>query len=161
MTLVEDGRLAFIATCDLVGVTRGRAVKARELASRARGTPRIANRLLRRVRDYAQVRARGRVDLEATRRALELLNVDHMGLDALDRRLLEALVVRFGGGPVGLDSLATSLQEEPETIEDVYEPFLLQIGYLSRTPRGRVITPLGRHHIGAEVADGPGQQALF
>jgi Holliday junction DNA helicase RuvB len=122
---------------------------ADEIARRARGTPRVANRILRRVRDVAQVRHAGAVTLEVAREALELLQVDGAGLEATDRELLAAIAHKFEGGPVGLSTLAVSLGEEPDTIEDVYEPYLLQLGFLQRTPRGRVITALGREHIGA------------
>ncbi len=128
---------------------------ADEIARRSRGTPRVANRILRRIRDVAEVRHAGAVTLDVTREALELLEVDHAGLERTDRDLLEAVVHKFGGGPVGLSTLAVSLGEEPDTIEDVYEPYLLQLGFLQRTPRGRVITELGREHLGAPVpADG-------
>ncbi len=127
---------------------------ADEIARRARGTPRVANRILRRVRDVAEVRHSGAVTLEVAREALELLQVDGMGLEATDRELLGAIVHKFEGGPVGLSTLAVSLGEEPDTIEDVYEPYLLQLGFLQRTPRGRVITALGREHIGAHEASG-------
>ena len=126
---------------------------AEEIARRARGTPRIANRILRRVRDVAEVRHAGVVTTEVAREALELLEVDEQGLERIDRELLEAVAVKFGGGPVGLSTLAVALGEEPDTIEDVYEPFLLQLGYLQRTPRGRVITELGRNHVGAAGDD--------
>ena len=119
-----------------------------EIARRARGTPRIANRLLRRVRDYAQVKADGRATVDVTRRALSMLEVDEIGLEPLDRRLLDTLIVKFRGGPVGLDTLATSVSEEPETIEDVHEPYLIQIGFLARTARGRVATELAYRHLG-------------
>jgi Holliday junction DNA helicase RuvB len=119
-----------------------------EIARRARGTPRIANRLLRRVRDYAQVRGDGRATVDTTRLALEMLDVDEIGLEPLDRQLLHTVIVKFKGGPVGLDTLATSLSEEPETIEDVHEPYLIQIGFLARTARGRVATELAYRHIG-------------
>jgi len=121
---------------------------AAELAARSRGTPRVANRLLRRVRDYAQVRADGRATLEVTRAALKMLDVDELGLEPLDRRLLETMITKFGGGPVGLDTIATSLSEERETIEDVHEPYLIQIGFLARTSRGRVATDLAYRHLG-------------
>jgi holliday junction DNA helicase RuvB len=135
---------------------------ARELARRSRGTPRIANRLLRRVRDYADVRADGSATLDVTLRALEMLEVDELGLEPLDRRLLEVVVVNFKGGPVGLDTIATSLAEEPETIEDVHEPFLIQSGLLARTSRGRVATELAYRHLGlAPPPRGPEQQPLF
>ncbi|MGI9952666.1 Holliday junction branch migration DNA helicase RuvB [Moorellaceae bacterium AZ2] len=119
-----------------------------EIARRSRGTPRIANRLLKRVRDYAQVKAAGVITLQVAREALQLLEVDEQGLDTLDRRLLETIIEKFGGGPVGLDTLAASLSEDPETLEDVYEPYLLQKGYLQRTPRGRVATELAYRHLG-------------
>ena len=122
---------------------------AEEIARRARGTPRIANRILRRVRDVAEVRHAGVVTTEVAREALELLEVDEQGLERIDRELLDAVAVKFGGGPVGLSTLAVALGEEPDTIEDVYEPYLLQLGFLQRTPRGRVITELGRDHVGA------------
>jgi holliday junction DNA helicase RuvB len=126
---------------------------ADEIARRARGTPRVANRILRRVRDVAEVRHAGVVTLEVAREALELLEVDEVGLERTDRDLLSAIVHKFAGGPVGLSTLAVSLGEERDTIEDVYEPYLLQLGFLQRTPRGRVITALGREHIGS--TDGP------
>jgi holliday junction DNA helicase RuvB len=122
---------------------------ADEIARRARGTPRVANRILRRIRDVAQVRHAGAVTLDIAREALELLEVDEAGLERTDRDLLAAVVHKFGGGPVGLSTLAVSLGEEPDTIEDVYEPYLLQLGFLQRTPRGRTITALGREHLGA------------
>ncbi|MCG0277507.1 MAG: Holliday junction branch migration DNA helicase RuvB [Thermanaeromonas sp.] len=121
-----------------------------EIARRARGTPRVANRLLRRVRDYAQVKAKGIVTLDVAKEALELLEVDEAGLDTLDRRLLLTIIERFGGGPVGLDALAAALSEDPGTLEDVYEPYLLQMGYLRRTPRGRLATELAYRHLGKE-----------
>jgi len=128
---------------------------ADEVARRARGTPRVANRILRRIRDVAEVRHAGIVSIEVAREALELLEVDGAGLERVDRELLSAISDKFGGGPVGLSTLAVSLGEEPDTIEDVYEPYLLQLGFLQRTPRGRIITKLGRDHIGAvRVADG-------
>jgi holliday junction DNA helicase RuvB len=124
---------------------------AAEIASRSRGTPRIANRLLRRVRDYAEVEADGTVDRGVARAALEVFDVDELGLDRLDRRVLEALVDRFGGGPVGLTTLATAVAEEPDTIEDAVEPFLLRCGLLQRTPRGRVATTGAYAHLGRPV----------
>ncbi len=119
------------------------------VASRSRGTPRIANRILRRVRDVAEVRHAGEVTTAVAEEALALLEVDNAGLERFDRELLRCVVERFGGGPVGLSTLAVALGEEPDTIEDVYEPFLLQLGFLQRTPRGRVVTDLGRAHLGA------------
>ncbi|AEP01837.1 MAG: Holliday junction branch migration DNA helicase RuvB [Heyndrickxia faecalis] len=126
---------------------------AAEIARRSRGTPRIANRLLRRVRDFAQVKGDGKVTLEIANYALELLQVDKRGLDHIDHKLLKAIIERFRGGPVGLDTIAASIGEERETIEDVYEPYLLQIGFLQRTPRGRVATPLCYAHFHMEVPE--------
>jgi Holliday junction DNA helicase RuvB len=126
---------------------------AAEIAGRARGTPRIANRILRRVRDVAEVRHEGRVTLPIAREALELMEVDENGLERSDRALLRAIVEKFDGGPVGLSTLAVALGEEPDTIEDVYEPYLLQLGYIQRTPRGRIVTKLGRAHVGSAPAD--------
>jgi len=122
---------------------------ADEIARRSRGTPRVANRILRRVRDVAEVRHQGAVTPAIASEALELHEVDRRGLERVDRELLEAIVRRFDGGPVGLSTLAVALGEEPDTIEDVYEPYLLQLGFIQRTPRGRVVTKLGRAHIGA------------
>ena len=122
---------------------------ADEIARRSRGTPRIANRILRRVRDVAEVRHEGAITTGVAREALELFEVDERGLERTDRELLRAIVDRFSGGPVGLSTLAVALGEEPDTIEDVYEPYLLQLGFLQRTPRGRVVTALGREHLGA------------
>lgn len=121
---------------------------AKELAKRARGTPRIANRLLRRTRDYAQVKGDGRVDLEAANQSLKLLKIDQAGLDQLDRALLEAIVLTFNGGPVGLDTLAAALSEEKDTITDMVEPYLLQEGFISRTPQGRIATERAYVHLG-------------
>ena len=120
---------------------------AREIASRSRGTPRIANRLLRRVRDFAQVCHDGVITSEAADHALGKLEVDHLGLDAIDRRMLTAIVKNYGGGPVGLETLAATIGEEAVTLEDVYEPYLLQIGFLTRTPRGRCVTQLAYEHL--------------
>ncbi len=125
---------------------------AEEIACRSRGTPRIANRILRRVRDVAQVRHEGSITNEIAREALHLLEIDEQGLDREARELLRSIAVKFDGGPVGLSTLAASLGEEQETIEDVYEPYLLQLGFIQRTPRGRTITKLGRAHIGAAPA---------
>ena len=119
-----------------------------ELARRSRGTPRIANRLLRRVRDYADVKGDGRITLDIANRALAMLDVDPKGFDVMDRKLLEALIHRFDGGPVGLDNIAASIGEEPGTIEDVIEPYLIQQGYLQRTPRGRIATAAAWRHLG-------------
>jgi len=150
-------RLEFYAVADLarivarsagiLGVTMD-VGGAAELASRARGTPRIANRLLRRVRDYAEVKGDGRIDAATARAAMDLLAVDPQGFDVLDRKLLRAVVERFDGGPVGIDSLAAALGEDAGTIEDVIEPFLIQQGYLHRTARGRMATRLAYQHLG-------------
>jgi Holliday junction DNA helicase RuvB len=126
---------------------------AEEIACRARGTPRIANRILRRVRDVAQVRHQGSITNEIAREALQLLEIDEQGLDREARELLRSIAEKFDGGPVGLSTLAASLGEEQETIEDVYEPYLLQLGFIQRTPRGRTITKLGRAHIGTAVVE--------
>jgi holliday junction DNA helicase RuvB len=128
---------------------------ADEIARRSRGTPRIANRILKRVRDVAQVRHDGVITNAVAAEALELLEVDRIGLERIDRELLSAILVKFEGGPVGLSTLAVALGEERDTIEDVYEPYLLQLGFLQRTPRGRVITALGREHVGASVDAAP------
>lgn len=114
---------------------------AEEIARRSRGTPRIANRLLRRVRDYAQVRAAGTIDVEVAQRALDLLEVDRFGLDEIDQKIMLTVLEKYGGGPVGVNTMAASIDEEPDTIEEVYEPYLMQLGFLDRTPRGRVATP--------------------
>ena len=127
---------------------------AAEIASRSRGTPRIANRFLKRVRDFAQVRYDGVITEEVARFALDLLDIDKVGLDQTDRKMLLTMIEKFGGGPVGLDTLAASINEESETIEDVYEPYLLQLGYIQRTPRGRVVTRLGYAHFGMTPPEG-------
>ncbi|MDD3352980.1 Holliday junction branch migration DNA helicase RuvB [Zoogloea sp.] len=126
-----------------------------EIARRARGTPRIANRLLRRVRDYAEVRANGRITAEVADAALVMLDVDHLGLDLMDRKLLSAMLEKFGGGPVGLDNLAAAIGESSDTIEDVLEPYLIQQGYLQRTPRGRMATASIWQHFGLKAPGGP------
>jgi holliday junction DNA helicase RuvB len=124
-----------------------------EVAARSRGTPRVANRILRRVRDVAEVRHDGVVTTEVAREALALLEIDERGLEETDRELLAAIVEKFGGGPVGLSTLAVALGEAPDTIEDVYEPYLLQLGFLQRTPRGRIVTEHGRDHLGVVATD--------
>ncbi|NLW07205.1 MAG: Holliday junction branch migration DNA helicase RuvB [Clostridia bacterium] len=131
---------------------------AREIAARARGTPRVANRLLKRVRDFAEIRAAGVITGEVARDALELLQVDAAGLDSSDRRLLLTLIQKFNGGPTGLDTLAAAISEEPDTIEDVYEPFLIQQGFIKRTPRGRVATSRAYEHLNLDIAR---QERLF
>ena len=130
---------------------------AYEIASRSRGTPRIANRLLRRVRDYAQVMADGVITKDVANRALKGLEVDELGLDALDRRMLRSIIEYYNGGPVGLETLAATINEDSVTIEDVYEPYLLQKGFLTRTPRGRCVTRKAYEHLGIEYI---GQQQI-
>ena len=130
---------------------------ADQIAARSRGTPRVANRILRRVRDVAEVRHEGVITTAIASEALELLEVDSHGLERTDRELMRAIVERFDGGPVGLSTLAVALGEEPDTVEDVYEPYLLQLGFLQRTPRGRIVTKLGRAHVGAAMKE----EALF
>jgi Holliday junction DNA helicase RuvB len=149
-------RLDFYAEDELTEIVRRSArileipvgdAAAREIARRGRGTPRIVNRLLKRVRDHAQVHGTGEVDLTAVREAMTALDVDDEGLDSSDRRVLVAIVTKFGGGPVGVNAVAAVLAEEVETIEDVIEPFLLRLGFLDRTPQGRVVTDAGREHL--------------
>ncbi len=154
LDLYSPSELAAIVrrSARILGVDIGEAAGVL-ISARSRGTPRVANRILRRVRDVAEVRHEGVVTTEIAEEALALLEVDGVGLERFDRELLRALVEKFGGGPVGLSTLAVALGEEPETIEDVYEPFLLQLGFLQRTPRGRVVTELGREHLGAESRD--------
>jgi Holliday junction DNA helicase RuvB len=165
------GHLDFYATDDLVTILTRNAellgIEAdadgiRQIASRSRGTPRIANRLLRRVRDWAQVHGAGIVDEEASRSALELFDVDTLGLDRLDRAVLEALCTRFGGGPVGLSTLAVAVGEEPDTVETVAEPYLVREGFMVRTPRGRAASPTAWQHLGLtppQQPAGPGGAA--
>jgi Holliday junction DNA helicase RuvB len=150
LDLYDPGDLAAIVrrSARILGVEIGDDA-AELVAARSRGTPRIANRILRRVRDVAEVRHQGAVTTLVAEEALALLEVDGAGLERFDRALLRCVVERFGGGPVGLSTLAVALGEEAETIEDVYEPYLLQLGFLQRTPRGRVVTDLGRAHLGA------------
>jgi holliday junction DNA helicase RuvB len=126
---------------------------ARSIAARSRGTPRVGNRLLRRVRDFADARGSGTADEATALRALEVFEVDHAGLDSVDRAILESIIHKFGGGPVGLSTLAVAVSEEPQTVEDAYEPFLLQMGFLQRTPKGRVATSLAFRHLGLEVPE--------
>jgi Holliday junction DNA helicase RuvB len=155
-------RLEFYTPIDLEEIVR-RSAKilgvpidepaAAEIARRARGTPRIANRLLRRVRDYAQVRASGTITLEVAHAGLKLLEVDEHGFDDVDRKLLRTIIDKFGGGPVGLGTIAAAISEEKDAIEDIYEPFLIQIGFLDRTPRGRVATPLAYGYFGLTAPD--------
>ena len=132
-----------------------------EIARRARGTPRVANRLLKRVRDYAQVRADGTITSQVAHDALDLLQVDELGLDEIDRRVLDAIIHKFDGGPVGLETIAASISEESDTIMDVVEPYLLQLGFLDRTPRGRVATRRAYEHLGTAFPDRPEQARLL
>jgi len=150
-------RLEFYAPADLAEIVRRSAkilgvpiddAAAVEISQRSRGTPRIANRLLKRVRDYAQVRASGHITLEVAHAGLKMLEVDEHGFDEVDRRLLRTIIDKFGGGPVGLNTIAAAISEEKDAIEDIYEPFLIQIGFLDRTPRGRVATPRAYGYFG-------------
>jgi Holliday junction DNA helicase RuvB len=156
----SDDELAIIVnrSAEILNVAIDRE-GAHEIASRARGTPRIANRLLRRCRDYAQVRGTGNIDYATAQAALEMLEVDKHGFDQMDRRLLLAIMEKYQGGPVGLNTLAAALAEEVDAIEDIYEPFLIQIGFLDRTPRGRVATQLAYDHFG--IVPPRKQQPLF
>ena len=133
---------------------------AEEIAKRSRGTPRVANRLLRRVRDFAQVQGSGRIDRSIADKALKLLEVDERGLDRMDRKILTTLLDKFNGGPVGLDTLAVAVNEEKDTLEDVYEPYLIQLGFLDRTPRGRRATPLAASHMGKQAIQFPQERLL-
>lgn len=156
-------RLDFYKTADLVEIVRRSAhilavdivsEAAAEIAARSRGTPRIVNRLLRRVRDYAQVRADGRITLEVARAGLAMLEVDEQGLDEVDRRLLLAIMQKFSGGPVGLNSLSAALGEEADALEDIHEPYLIQVGFLERTPRGRIATPRAYEYFRQQMPGG-------
>ncbi|MEE8348044.1 MAG: Holliday junction branch migration DNA helicase RuvB [Acidobacteriota bacterium] len=131
-----------------------------EIARRSRGTPRIANRLLRRVRDFAQVRAEGRIDYQVACDGLDLANVDRFGFDEIDRKLLLTIIEKFGGGPVGVNTISAAISEEKDAIEDIYEPYLIQIGFLNRTPRGRIVTPRAYDHFGVQPPSTP-QKGLF
>jgi Holliday junction DNA helicase RuvB len=158
-------RLEFYTPADLEEIVRRsarilevpmEAGAAAEIARRSRGTPRIANRLLRRVRDYAQVRADGTIAVDVAHAALKLLEVDEYGFDEVDRKLLRTIIEKFGGGPVGVNSIAAAISEERDTIEDIYEPFLIQAGFLDRTPRGRMATPRAYGYFGLDV---PGRES--
>ena len=160
-------RLDFYEAADLEEIVRRSArimaveieeEPSREIARRSRGTPRIANRLLRRVRDYAQVRASGRITQDVALKALALLEVDEHGFDEVDRRLLRTIIDKFGGGPVGVNTIAAAISEERDAIEDIYEPYLIQIGFLDRTPRGRVATPRAYEYFGLKS---PGRERLW
>src|SRR5205085_3498473 len=145
----DELRVIVERSADILGVEIDRP-GALEIASRSRGTPRIANRLLRRVRDYAQVRGKGTIDLPTAQAALQMLEVDRHGFDEVDRKLLLTIIEKYQGGPVGLNTLAAALAEEADAIEEMYEPFLIQIGFLDRTPRGRVATHLAYEHFGLQ-----------
>jgi Holliday junction DNA helicase RuvB len=132
-----------------------------EIARRSRGTPRVANRILRRVRDYAQVEADGIITLEVARRALNMLEVDEQGLDRMDRHIMLTIIKKFSGGPIGLDTLSAAVSEEKDTLEDVYEPFLIKLGYIKRTPRGRVATKLAYNHFDIKMEEDQIQKTLF
>lgn len=134
---------------------------AAEIARRSRGTPRVANRLLKRVRDYAQVRAEGKITREVAEQALAMLEVDQLGLDNTDRKLLLTIIEKFGGGPVGLDTIGAATGEEPDTVEDVYEPYLIQLGFINRTPRGRLVTQLAYKHLGKPWDKPSDQQKIW
>ena len=129
------------------------AESVREMAMRSRGTPRVANRILKRIRDFSQVKGKGVIDIDITREGLDALGIDHMGLERLDREILMAIIERFKGGPVGIDTIAASIGEERVTIEDAYEPYLIQVGFLSRTPKGRMVTSLAYKHLGLTPPD--------
>ena len=158
----EDLKVILERSAEILAVEIDPAA-AMEIASRCRGTPRIANRLLRRVRDYAQVRGTGRIDKPTAQAALEMLEVDRHGFDEIDRKLLLTIIEKYQGGPVGVNTLAASLAEEADAIEEIYEPFLIQIGFLDRTPRGRVATHLAYEHFGVKRprTDRSGQETLF
>jgi Holliday junction DNA helicase RuvB len=132
---------------------------ANELARRSRGTPRVANRLLRRARDFAQVRGDGTITRDVAQRTLRLMDVDELGLDEMDKRILTTIIDKFGGGPVGINTIAAAVNEQPDTVEEVYEPFLMQEGLLQRTPRGRLVTPIAYKHFGRKLS--ADQRSLF
>jgi holliday junction DNA helicase RuvB len=156
----EDLKVILERSAEILGVEIDDA-GAVEIATRCRGTPRIANRLLRRVRDYAQVRGAGKIDKPTAQAALEMLEVDRHGFDEIDRKLLLTIIEKYQGGPVGVNTLAASLAEEADAIEEIYEPFLIQIGFLDRTPRGRVATHLAYEHFGVKRPRTSGQETLF
>ncbi|MFZ5943312.1 MAG: Holliday junction branch migration DNA helicase RuvB [Bacillota bacterium] len=163
-------RLEFYSQEDLINVVKRASnilgvpiddLGAGEIGRRSRGTPRIANRLLRRVRDFAQIKGDGIISQEIARQALDLLEIDKLGLDKIDRRMLETIIIKFRGGPVGLDTLATTINEDADTVEDVYEPYLLQMGFLQRTSRGRVCTESAFAHLGLEIPERDKKNSLF
>jgi len=163
-----DLRLEYYTADELKGIVKRSArilgIKtddegASEIAHRSRGTPRVANRLLKRVRDYSQVRSHGRIDVETAQSALRMFEVDSIGLDNLDRMILEAIILKFNGGPVGIDTISAAVSEDKDTIEDVYEPFLIREGLIQKTPRGRTVTPLAYKHL--NLSDPESQGGLF
>ncbi len=160
-----DLRLEYYTADELKGIVKRSArilgVKtddegAYEIAHRSRGTPRVANRLLKRVRDYSQVRSHGRIDVETAQSALRMFEVDSIGLDNLDRMILEAIILKFNGGPVGIDTISAAVSEDKDTIEDVYEPFLIREGLIQKTPRGRTVTPLAYKHLNLSIPEPQG-----
>jgi Holliday junction DNA helicase RuvB len=152
----EDLKKIIVRSAEVLGIPIDDA-GAMELASRSRGTPRIANRLLKRVRDFAQVRYDGVITEEVAKESLDILEIDALGLDITDRNMLLGMIEKFGGGPVGLNNLAVSIGEEADTIEDVYEPYLIQLGFIQRTPMGRIVTKAGYEHFGLEWLGGNGK----
>ena len=157
--VAEDLETIVLRSANLLNVEIEKS-GAHEIARRSRGTPRIANNLLRRVRDYAQVRHDGKITAPVADKALAMLEIDQNGLDEMDKRILEAIIVKFGGGPVGVNSLAVAVGEEPDTIEEVYEPYLIMEGYLKRTPQGRAATELSYKKLGLKTT-GSAQAGLF
>ena len=157
---VENIKKIVARSAKILGVKIDEAA-AEEIARRSRGTPRIANRLLKRVRDYAAVLGNGDIDLKITKHALNKLEIDELGLDEIDRRILEAMIVQYAGKPVGIDALAVTVGEETDTIEDVYEPYLIQIGFISRTLRGRQVLPPAYKHLGYDYNEENGQQRFI
>lgn len=149
---IEELKKIMIRSANVMGIEID-LEGAEEIARRSRGTPRIANRLLKRVRDFAQIRYQGKISLEVAQSALDLLEVDKMGLDLIDRKMLLTMMEQFGGGPVGLETLAAAINEEAETIEEVYEPYLIQLGYLQKTPRGRMVSEGGYLHFGKQKTE--------
>ncbi|MBW2028798.1 MAG: Holliday junction branch migration DNA helicase RuvB [Deltaproteobacteria bacterium] len=156
----EDLKRILLRSAQLLGIPIHEE-GAHEIARRSRGTPRVANRILRRVRDYAQVEADGVITRDVARRALDMLDVDDRGLDKMDRHIMLTIIEKFNGGPIGLDTLSAAVSEQKDTLEDVYEPYLIQMGYIKRTPRGRVATKLAYQHFSIEVDEGQIQKKLF
>ncbi|MBW1997780.1 MAG: Holliday junction branch migration DNA helicase RuvB [Deltaproteobacteria bacterium] len=156
----EDLKKILLRSANLLGIPIHEE-GAHEIARRSRGTPRVANRILRRVRDYAQIEADGIITREVARKALDMLDVDDRGLDKMDRHIMLTIIEKFNGGPIGLDTLSAAVSEEKDTLEDVYEPYLIQLGYIKRTPRGRVATKLAYKHFSIEMEEGHVQKKLF